>query len=76
MSLEPSALETFLKEKFPEAEVQVRDMTGTRDHYEIQVISERFQGKALLDRHREVHAALEGPMADEIHAVKLITRTP
>ena len=61
---------------FPDAEVEVSDMTGTGDHFQILVISEAFAGKSLIEQHRSVHALLEKEMNNFIHAVKIRTRTP
>lgn len=61
----------------PDADVEVADMTGTGDHFEITVISPQFAGKTLLEQHRMIFALLEKEMGFErIHAVKLKTRVP
>jgi stress-induced morphogen len=62
----------------PGAAVEVRDMTGTSDHFEIQVISAAFAGKTLLEQHKLVHQALGEHFGDgkPIHAIKIKTRTP
>lgn len=38
--------------------------------FEIEIVSEEFEGKRLLDRHRMVNAALEEEMKD-IHALSI-----
>ena len=58
----------------PDARVQVSDMTGTSDHFEIVVTSKSFAGKSLIEQHKKVFAILEKEMEDRIHAVKLKTR--
>lgn len=60
----------------PDAQVEVRDMTGTRDHFDIVVVSNLFRGKPLIDQHKAVLALLEEEMKDRIHAVQIKTRTP
>jgi stress-induced morphogen len=40
------------------------------------VISEQFQGKLPLARHRLVYACLGSKMGQEIHALSLKTYTP
>lgn len=60
----------------PGAEVDVNDMTGTGDHFDVMVASKAFTGKSMIDQHRMVFAAFEGHMDDAIHAVKLKTRLP
>lgn len=61
---------------FPEARVQVTDLTGTSDHFGIHVVSEAFAGKSPIERHRMVHAALGAHLTREIHAIDLKTQTP
>ena len=58
----------------PGSKVQVSDMTGTGDHFEIQVVSEDFRGLPLMEQHKKVFAILEKEMDGRIHAVKLKTR--
>ena len=66
----------MIRSNLPDAKVEVRDMTGGGDHFEILVISKAFAGKTLLEQHRMVFAALENEMDKRIHAVQLKTRTP
>ena len=58
----------------PGSTVEVRDMTGTRDHFAISVVSPAFQGKTLVEQHKMVFSALQGEMDRRIHAVQLKTR--
>lgn len=64
----------LIRAAIPDAAVEVRDMTGTGDHLEIQVVSSSFTGKTLVEQHRAVFACLEAEMDRRIHAVKLKTR--
>ena len=66
-------IESMILKKIPGAGVSVSDMTGTGDHFEVQVSSELFKGKPLIEQHRMVFAALEKEMDRRIHAVKLKT---
>ena len=45
-------IEDIIKAGLPDAEIMVEDMTGTRDHLAITVISEAFQGKLLFEQHQ------------------------
>jgi BolA family transcriptional regulator, general stress-responsive regulator len=45
-------------------------------HYELTVVSPRFEGKSRLERHRMVYAALGPLMQREIHALALRTYAP
>jgi acid stress-induced BolA-like protein IbaG/YrbA len=58
------------------AVVEVRDMTGTSDHFEITVISSAFEGKRAVERHRMVYSAIGKAVGNEIHALAVKTFTP
>ena len=58
----------------PGAQVSVDDLTGGGDHFDILVVSKKFEGKPLLEQHKIVFAALEKEMDRRIHAVQLKTK--
>jgi stress-induced morphogen len=60
----------------PEAEVEVRDTTGSGDHFAARVVSTAFQGRGLVERHQMVYAALGELLEREIHALSLSTHAP
>ncbi len=66
-----------IKQKIPDAEVVVRDLTGTGDHLEAIVVSSAFEGKTKVQQHQLVYAALQKELQSEaIHALALKTYTP
>lgn len=70
------ALTEYIKRVMPDAVVSIVDKTGTMDHLKVMVLSDVFQGKSLLDRHRMIYQALDVPMKDgRIHALELTART-
>lgn len=72
----PDVLTDYIRKSLPDAVVTVTDRTGTMDHLKVVIVSEGFQGKNLLDRHRMVYQALDVPMKDgRIHALELTVRT-
>lgn len=67
----------ILKGAIPNAQVKVSDMTGTKDHFQVEVISEAFQGKTLIEQHQMVLDSLKKEIAsDAIHALSIKTKTP
>lgn len=74
--MDPERVREIVLSALPGSQVKVEDMTGTGDHFEIEVVSPRFEGLALIERHRLLHRALEGPMEGDVHAVKFKTHTP
>ncbi len=73
----PDVLTEYLRRMMPDVAVTVSDRTGTMDHLKVVVISAAFAGKNLLDRHRLIYQALDGPLKDgRIHALELTANTP
>ena len=58
-----------------DADVQITDLTGTRDHLGLVVTSNQFKGKMLIEQHRMVMDILKESLKEEIHAVKIKTIT-
>jgi stress-induced morphogen len=59
----------------PAEHVEVKDLTGTSDHFEALVVAKVFEGKSLIERHRLVYATLGERMKADIHALSLTTQT-
>ncbi|KAM5531593.1 hypothetical protein V8D89_014762 [Ganoderma adspersum] len=45
-------------------------------HFSVHVVSEQFQGKSTMQRHRMIYAALSEEFAAGLHALSLKTKTP
>lgn len=69
-------VEQILTEALDAAHVEVLDMTGTSDHFDVTVVSALFQGESLIQQHQMVYRALGEAMHGPVHALKLQTRTP
>ncbi len=54
----------------------IRDLTGTKDHWEAVVVSGAFAGKSPIEQHQMVYAALGDLMAGPVHALALKTYSP
>lgn len=73
----PTQVETMIKDGLPDAEVQIQDLTGGGDHYQVVVVSSAFEGRGLVQQHQLVYGTLKQAMATEaIHALALKTYTP
>ena len=68
-------VEDIIKSGLPDAQVWVEDMTGTRDHLAITVVSDGFKGKLLIEQHQILMNLLKEELKARIHAVKLQTYT-
>ena len=75
--MHPDEVRAIVLAALPDAEVEVRDLTGTRDHFQVVVVSPAFEGKSLIERHRMVQEPLRPAVEDgRIHALTLKTAPP
>lgn len=73
----PEQVKTMIEAELPDAQVQVQDLTGGGDHYQVTVVSSLFEGKGLVQQHQMVYGALKQAMSSEaIHALGLKTSVP
>ncbi|TMW56851.1 hypothetical protein Poli38472_006861 [Pythium oligandrum] len=49
---------------------------GAETHFKVVVVSDKFDGKPLLQRHRMVNAVLEEELAQGVHALSIQGKTP
>lgn len=74
--LEPYEVKLLIETAIPDARVLVDDLTGTRDHYKVVVVSAAFDGKILIQRHQMINEALKEPLKGPIHALTIEAYTP
>ena len=67
---------SLLEESFPNAEINLVDLAGDNDHYELTIVSELFKGKSRVVQHQMVYDALKGNMGNALHALALKTSAP
>jgi stress-induced morphogen len=74
--IEPEQVQKLLLDAFPGADVELKDLTGSKDHFQARVVSDRFAGRTLVEQHQLVYQALGKAMDGPIHALALKTYTP
>ncbi|MEB3338511.1 MAG: BolA family transcriptional regulator [Leptolyngbyaceae bacterium] len=75
--ISPDQVVAMLKAEIPDAQVQIQDLTGGGDHYQVTIVSSVFEGKGRVQQHQVVYGALQQAMKTEaIHALSLKTYTP
>ena len=73
----PEEIKATLEKALPGAIIEMQDLTGGGDHWQLHIVSSAFEGKGLIEQHRMVNEALKEEMADQrIHALALKTYTP
>lgn len=74
--IEPEEIESKLNASLTDAHISVIDMTGTKDHYKVVVVTPDFEGKLPIKRHRMIYGALGEEMKGAIHALTIEAYTP
>ncbi len=71
----PTQMKQRLETAFPQAQIQVNDLTGTEDHYEVFVKSSVFKGLTRMAQHQQVMAAFQAELkTGEVHALSIRTQ--
>jgi len=73
MGMKAAEIEKFIREAFPDADVEIRDLAGDENHYAAAIASAAFAGKSRVAQHQMVYAALKGNMGGVLHALQLQT---
>ena len=68
-------IKKILTKKIKDSKIFIQDMTGNDDHFNVIIISEKFQGLSLIERHKIIYNILEPMITKEIHALQLKTIT-
>ncbi|HUO01564.1 MAG TPA: BolA family transcriptional regulator [Rhizomicrobium sp.] len=73
MGMKASEIEAHIREAFPDADIEIRDLAGDDNHFAAIVSSTAFKGKTRVAQHQMVYAALKGHMGGTLHALQLTT---
>ena len=73
MAMSIAEIESLIREAFPDARVEIKDLAGDGEHYAANVVSAAFAGKSRVQQHQMVYGALKGRMGGELHALALTT---
>jgi BolA protein len=49
---------------------------GGETHYRVYIVSQAFQGKSRVDRHRMINATLSSELAGSVHALAIHASAP
>lgn len=71
----PQQMKQRLESAFPNSQIEVQDLTGTEDHYEVFVKSAVFGGMSRIEQHQKVMAAFQAELkTGEVHALSIRTQ--
>ncbi len=75
--ISPDDIKSTLENALPGSTIQVQDLTGGGDHFQVVIVSPSFEGKGMVEQHQMVYGALKEAMGSQrIHALALKTYTP
>ncbi len=73
MPIDQSKLYSLIKDNFVDADIEITDLAGDNDHYQVKIISSTFSGKTRVAQHRMVNDALRGCLGGDLHALSIKT---
>lgn len=74
----PEQMQARLLQAYPEAKIEVVDLTGTQDHYQVFIESDAFEGLSRIERQRHVMNIFDAELkSGEVHAltIKAVTKS-
>lgn len=73
MPIKKEELFAILSQTFAAQDIEVIDLAGDNDHYEVRISSPSFDGMSMLNQHKAVYAALGDKVGGQIHALAVKT---
>lgn len=73
MPIAKKELENLLSQKFKPQDIEVVDLAGDNDHYEVSIKSDLFNGLNKIQQHKLVYETLGNRVGNQIHALSLKT---
>ena len=72
----PEQMKTRLQTAYPDASVEVVDLTGTQDHWQVYIESSAFSGMTRIQQHKHVMNVFDAELkTGEVHALTIKTVT-
>ena len=74
MALSIDEIKMLIKESIPDAEIDIKDLVGDKNHYAAIIKSKVFNGLSKIEQHKLVYRSLKGKMGNELHALSITTK--
>jgi stress-induced morphogen len=70
----PDQMKARLTAAYPDGTVEVVDLTGTQDHYQVAIVSAAFKGLSRIQQQRHVMGVFARELqSGEVHALTIKT---
>ena len=73
MPLPLEEIKKLIKETFPDATIEIKDLMGDNNHYSAIIKSKLFNNLNKIEQHKLVYKSLKGKMGNELHALSITT---
>lgn len=73
MAMTAAEIETYIRDAFPDAQIDLIDLAGDNDHFQVTILSDAFKGKSRVEQHKMVFTSLQGNMGGKLHALSVKT---
>ena len=73
MPVAKNIIEDNLQQNFPDGKIEVVDLVGDSNHYQVKITDKSFAGKTRIQQHKMVNHALKELLKEDLHAMSLIT---
>ena len=74
MPMTAEAIQARILAAIPDATVELKDLAGDNDHWQVTVTSASFAGLSRVAQHRLVNAAFGTDLGTTLHALAVITK--
>ncbi len=75
--MSPDQIKARLVQTYGSVKIEVFDLTGTQDQYQVYVESEKFKGLTRMQQHRAVMDVFDPELkSGEVHALTIRTAVP
>lgn len=73
--MKPEEIKQRLQSTYPDGSVEVVDLTGTNDHYQVSIVSNAFKGLTRIQCHKHVMEVFAPELkTGEVHALTIKTQ--
>ena len=73
MPMKADDIIAMIKTALPDADIQLTDLAGDDNHFQVDVTSSAFTGKSRVEQHKMVYSALGDKMGGVLHALSIRT---
>ncbi|CAG8469393.1 7177_t:CDS:2 [Funneliformis caledonium] len=75
-ALSPTSLEIINESHLHAHHQAMKDVTSKETHFCVSVVSDQFEGKNLMQRHRLIYGLLNEELKTGVHALSIKAKTP